>query len=647
MLNICQRHFGKLSFKALICGVILAIVPSLLFGEESIRIGILSSSQGSTEEYETRLKDTIIMLIEQRNREGGLLGRELQAVVADPGSSWPMYEEKLRQLITEQDVDVIFGASTSISRKSLLAAIEELNGIVFYPAKYEGEESSKNIFYFGSVPNQNAIPSVDFLMGQYGVEKWVLLGTDSVYSRTTNEVLKNYLGLKGFIDEDIMIDYMGFGESSWESIIKNVKQYSNGEEKVAIISSISGYSNEPFFRELRNHGVESADIPVISLLLDDHSLSLIDPSILEGHLVIGSYFMGIATDVNESFVDSWKRFKDDDGAITTEAMEAYYIAFNSWIKAVEKAKTTEPDIIQNVLIGMEVPNLTGSTAEILPNHHIAKPVFVGRIQKSGQIKVIWRSPSNIPGDAWSDYLPGSSQKIADWRSPLLCEEFSFVTGSCGDSGAISDPDAEDVDYAYQELAEAATELEPDTDVDSPDPYVVQLSAQERLLMPGPAGSMLVWIGQKGYEPDLSSGFVKDEESIEDSSRTAKIKPVAPDFEVKPEETACIRISPKGSSTRFTLKPKSAGDFPVSARVDLHETADCSDTPTPKSTVDLTVTVDVDGAASFQARISELLAVFWKSFLNFWEQLLFVAFGLSLYLARKKIKKVFGYEPKSH
>lgn len=370
------------------------------------------------------------MLVEEQNKKGGVLGKKIEAVVVDPASNWPLFAEKARELIQKDKVAAIFGCWTSVSRKSVLPVVEELDGILFYPVQYEGEESSKNVFYTGAAPNQQAIPAVDYLLKQ-GVKRWALVGTDYVYPRTANKVLEAYLKSRGFTDKDIMISYTPFGHSDWQSIVADIKKFGGAGEKTAVISTINGDANVPFYKELANQGVSARDIPVIAFSVGEEELAGIDTKPLVGHLAAWNYFESVDSDLNDDFVEKWHKFTGNEKRVTNDPMEATYIGFNMWVQAVEKAGTTDYNAVQDALIGISVPNLSGGIATMMPNHHITKPVFIGEIQDDGQFEIVDSTSGTVVGDAWSDYLPGSRDLISDWRKPMSCGNFNVTTGKCG------------------------------------------------------------------------------------------------------------------------------------------------------------------------------------------------------------------------
>jgi urea transport system substrate-binding protein len=396
---------------------------------DTIKVGVLHSLSGTMAISETTLKDTVLMLIEEQNKKGGLLGKKLEAVVVDPASNWPLFAEKAEQLLVKDKVAVVFGCWTSVSRKSVLPVFEKNNGLLFYPVQYEGEESSKNVFYTGAAPNQQAIPAVDYLMNDIGVKRWVLAGTDYVYPRTTNKILEAYLKAKGVAPADIMINYTPFGHSDWQSIVADIKKFGSAGKKTAVVSTINGDANVPFYKELGNQKISAEDIPVVAFSVGEEELAGIDTKPLVGHLAAWNYFESIKNPANDAFIKSWKAYTKNPKRVTNDPMEAHIIGFNMWVKAVEKAKTTDVGKVTDAMIGIEVPNLTGGTAKMLPNHHLTKPVFIGEVRADGQFDVVWKTAGLVPGDAWSDFLPGSKDIEADWVT-LKCGNYNTKTKQC-------------------------------------------------------------------------------------------------------------------------------------------------------------------------------------------------------------------------
>jgi urea transport system substrate-binding protein len=406
----------------------LGLAATGALAQETIKVGVLHSLSGTMAISETTLKDTMLMLIAQQNAKGGLLGRQLEAVVVDPASDWPLFAEKARELLTVSKVDVIFGCWTSVSRKSVLPVIEELNGLLFYPVQYEGEESSRNVFYTGAAPNQQAIPATDYFLEELGVEKFALLGTDYVYPRTTNNILQAYLISKGIPESDIFVNYTPFGHSDWSKIVADVVALGADGKKVGVISTINGDANIGFYKELAAAGISADDIPVVAFSVGEEELSGLDTTNLVGHLAAWNYFMSADTPENAAFIEAWHAFIGDPKRVTNDPMEAHYIGFNMWVQAVEKAGTTDVDAVRNAMYGLEVPNLTGGIAKMLPNHHLTKPVLIGEIRADGQFDIISQTEP-VPGDAWTDFLPASAVLEADWPG-LGCGMYNTQTKTC-------------------------------------------------------------------------------------------------------------------------------------------------------------------------------------------------------------------------
>jgi urea transport system substrate-binding protein len=426
ILSMTRRNLLALTAAALVFGATAGVARA----EETIKVGILHSLSGTMAISETTLKDVMLMLIDEQNKKGGLLGKKLEAVVVDPASNWPLFAEKARELISKDKVAAVFGCWTSVSRKSVLPVFKELNSILFYPVQYEGEESERNVFYTGAAPNQQAIPAVDYLAKEEKVERWVLAGTDYVYPRTTNKILEAYLKSKGVKSEDIMINYTPFGHSDWQTIVADIKKFGSAGKKTAVVSTINGDANVPFYKELANQGVKATDIPVVAFSVGEEELAGIDTKPLVGHLAAWNYFQSVDTPDNEAFIDKWKAFTKNEKRVTNDPMEAHVIGFNMWVEAVEKAGTTDSDGVIDAIVGIQVPNLTGGVSEMLPNHHITKPVLIGEIKKDGQFETVWQADSLVPGEAWSKYLEGSKDLIADWKT-LKCGNYNTATKKCG------------------------------------------------------------------------------------------------------------------------------------------------------------------------------------------------------------------------
>ncbi len=427
-----KKLISKMAVSALVASSLVASIAAK--AEDTIKIGILHSLSGTMAISETTLKDTMLYLIDEQNKKGGVLGKKLEAVVVDPASNWPLFAEKARELITKDKVVATFGCWTSVSRKSVLPVFEELNSILFYPVQYEGEESSKNIFYTGAAPNQQAIPAVDYLMENEKVQRWVLAGTDYVYPRTTNKILEAYLKAKGVKPDDIMINYTPFGHSDWQTIVADIKKFGSAGKKTAVVSTINGDANVPFYKELGNQGIKATDIPVVAFSVGEEELAGLDTKPLVGHLAAWNYFESVDTPENKDFIAKWQAYTKNPKRTTNDPMEAHVIGFNMWVKAVEKAGTTDPSKVIDAMIGVSVPNLTGGLSTMMPNHHITKPVLSGEIKADGQFNTVWQTPGTVVANEWSPYLEGSKDLIADWRAPLSCGNFNVKTGKCGGKG---------------------------------------------------------------------------------------------------------------------------------------------------------------------------------------------------------------------
>lgn len=434
-----KQSFKKLVKKAGVAASVATLSVGAMVAQaaDTIKVGVLHSMSGPLAISETTLKDTVLMLIEDQNKKGGVLGKKLEPVVVDPGDEkgdWSKFGVKARELIEKEKVDVIFGCWTSVSRKFTLPVVEELNGLLFYPVQYEGEESSKNIFYTGAAPNQQAIPAVDYLMEEEGVKRWVLEGTDYVYPQTTNKILEAYLLSKGVKKEDISINYTPFSFSDWTTRVSEIKKFGSAGKKTAVVSTINGDANVPFYKELGNQGISAEDIPVVAFSVGEEELKGFDTAPLVGHLAAWNYFQSAEADVNDAFIKNWKAYAKKNGIkgpyVTNDPMEATFIGFSAWVKATEKAKSTDVDKVRSAMYGIKVPNLTGGTAEVLSNHHFTKPVLIGEIQKDGQFEIVSQT-EEVPGDAWTDHLPESAKVISNWQDKKInCGNYNTKTKKC-------------------------------------------------------------------------------------------------------------------------------------------------------------------------------------------------------------------------
>jgi urea transport system substrate-binding protein len=395
---------------------------------KTIKVGILHSLSGTMAISETSLRDVDLMTIDEINAAGGVLGKQLEAVVVDPASNWPLFAEKARELLQKDGVAAVFGCWTSVSRKSVLPVFEELNGLLFYPVQYEGEESDYNVFYTGAAPNQQAIPATEYLMSEKGggAKRFVLLGTDYVYPRTTNKILRYFLHAKGVTDDDIQEEYTPFGHSDYQTIVADIKKFAKGK-RTAVISTINGDSNVPFYKELANQGIKAQDIPVVAFSVGEEELRGIDTKPLVGDLAAWNYFMSIDSPENKAFIAAWKKYvkdhnlPDSDKRVTNDPMEASYIGMHMWAQAVDQAGTTDVDAVRQALGNQTFRAPTGFDIPMDgKNHHLHKPVFIGEVQADGQFKIVWKSDGPIRAQPWSPFVPDSAKKVADWTYPWIC-----------------------------------------------------------------------------------------------------------------------------------------------------------------------------------------------------------------------------------
>jgi urea transport system substrate-binding protein len=377
---------------------------------ESIKIGILHSLSGTMAISETILKDFMLMQVADLNAKGGLLGRPIEPVVVDPASNWPLFAEKARELLQRDKVAAVFGCWTSVSRKSVLPVFEELNGLLYYPLEYEGEEDSKNIFYGGSVPQNKALPAIDYLMSDKGggFRRFVLEGTDYVYPRTSNVIMHAYLRHQGVADEDIRENYTPFGFSDWQTEVAVIKKFGKSGKPTAVISTINGDANVPFYKELGNQEVKAAQIPVIAFSVGEEELTGVDTKPLLGHLAAWSYFESVDTPENKVFIDRWHTYTKDPKRVTNDPMESAYLLFNMWAQAVQKAGTTDVDSVRSAMIGQSVRSPGGYTAVMNDNHHVTKPVMIGEVRADKQFDIVYRSEPIVPVP-WSPYMPGGAK----------------------------------------------------------------------------------------------------------------------------------------------------------------------------------------------------------------------------------------------
>ncbi len=393
---------------------------SILFAQDRspIKVGVLHSLSGTMAISETALRNTALMTFEEINAKGGVMGRPIEPVVVDPASNWPLFAEKARQLITQDKVASVFGCWTSVSRKSVLPVFEELNSLLFYPVQYEGEELSRNVFYTGAAPNQQAIPAVEYLMSEDGggAKRWVLLGTDYVYPRTTNKILRAFLKSKGVADKDIDESYTPFGHADYQTIVANVKRFAAGG-RTAVVSTINGDSNVPFYKELGNQGIRATDIPVVAFSVGEEELRGIDTKPLVGQLAAWNYFMSVKNPANDAFIRMYRAWAAKNNVanaatvVTNDPMEATYVGIHMWKQAVEQAGTTAVDKVIDAMGGQTFKAPCGFELTMdKTNHHLHKPVMIGEVKADGQFEVVYKTRGPIRAQPWSPFIPGNEGK---------------------------------------------------------------------------------------------------------------------------------------------------------------------------------------------------------------------------------------------
>jgi len=416
-----MRQHWKTFARATLAGAALAASAAWARAEDTIKVGILHSLSGTMAISETILKDVMLMQIDEINAKGGLLGKKIEPIVVDPASNWPLFAEKARDLISREKVVAVFGCWTSVSRKSVLPVFEELNGLLYYPLEYEGEEDSYNVFYGSSVPDNKAIPAVKYLMSSDGgsAKRFVLEGTDYVYPRTSNKIIRAFLKSSGVADEDILENYTPFGFSDWQTEVKRIKAFGASGKKTAVISTINGDANVPFYKELAAQGVKATDIPVIAFSVGEEELAGIDTKPLVGHLTAWSYFESVDTPENKAFIAKWRAYSKKPDNVTNDPMESAYILFHMWTQAVQQAGSTNVDAVRQAMIGQKFKSPSGVEVTMLANHHMAKPVMIGEVQENGQFNIVFQSPA-LPPKPWSPYVEANKGRVADWSWPWVC-----------------------------------------------------------------------------------------------------------------------------------------------------------------------------------------------------------------------------------
>jgi len=394
--------------------------PEAFAQQKTVKVGVLHSLSGTMAISETVLKDVALMTFDEINAAGGVMGMKIEPVVVDPASNWPLFAEKARQLLTQDKVAAVFGCWTSVSRKSVLPVFEELNGLLYYPVQYEGEEISRNVFYTGAAPNQQAIPAVEYLMSADGgaAKRWVLLGTDYVYPRTTNKILRSFLKSKGVQEADIMEEYTPFGHADYQTIIAKIKKFASAGKRTAVVSTINGDSNVPFYKELGNQGLKATDVPVVAFSVGEEELRGVDTKPLVGHLAAWNYFMSIKAPANDAFTKKWGSYAKakniaghKDKPLTNDPMEATYIGIHMWKQAVEKAKSFDVAKVSAAMAGQTFTAPSGIVSKMdEKNHHLYKAVFIGEVKADGQFNVVWKTKGAVKAQPWSPFIAGNEKK---------------------------------------------------------------------------------------------------------------------------------------------------------------------------------------------------------------------------------------------
>ena len=376
----------------------------------SIKVGILHSLSGTLTASERPLQQLLVMMIEKLNKNGGLLGRPVEPVIMDPRSDANAYAAQARALLRDHKVAAIFGCWTSASRKHVLPVLAEHGGLLFYPSQYEGEEQSPNVIYTGATPQQQALPAVDHLL-HLGRKRFFLVGTDYVYPRTTNAIIRNYLASRGVGADAVDEFYTPFGEKVWSETVHRIRRFAGRDG--AIIATLSGDSNVHFFRERARQGLDADILPVMSLSLGEAEMPALKERNLVGHMVAWNYLHSMDTPENRAFIEEWRQFTGDAQAVTNDPMEASWIGFRLWTDAVTAAGTTEVEAVRKALAGRSVRAPCGFDVRLDgENQHLHKPAVIGRMDKHNFIWPVWVSPALIAPVPWSPWLRERAQSAA-------------------------------------------------------------------------------------------------------------------------------------------------------------------------------------------------------------------------------------------
>lgn len=386
-----------------------AAVLAMANSASAVKVGILHSLSGTMAISETSLRDVVLMAVDEINAKGGVLGEKIEPVIVDPASNWPLFAEKAKQLITQDKVVVTFGCWTSVSRKSVLPVYEEYNALLFYPVQYEGEEQSLNVFYTGASPNQQLIPAAEYMAKELGTKKFYLLGTDYVFPRTANKVLKAYLLAIGVPESNIAEEYTPFHHQDYQTIVAKIKKFAAGGN-ACVMSTINGDSNVPFYKEFANQGLTAEDCPIMAFSVAEDELRAMDVPPLVGHLAAWNYFQTIKTKENFKFVRNFKRYcaknKLPGGSkrVTDDPIEAAYFGVYVWAKACELAGSFDVDKVREKVYGQKFEAPGGAKQMHESNQHTKKPVIIGEIKRDGQFKIVFQTDGLVSPDSYSRYL---------------------------------------------------------------------------------------------------------------------------------------------------------------------------------------------------------------------------------------------------
>ncbi|MBP2335144.1 urea transport system substrate-binding protein [Saccharothrix coeruleofusca] len=369
---------------------------------DEIRVGVLHSLSGTMAISEVTVRDAELLAVEELNAAGGVLGKKLVPVVEDGASDWPTFAEKAQKLISQDRVAAVFGGWTSASRKAMLPVFERNKALLWYPVQYEGLESSPYIFYTGATTNQQIVPALDYLASQ-GKRRMFLVGSDYVFPRTANKIIKAYAAAKGV--EVLGEEYTPLGHTEYSTLVNKISD----ARPDAVFNTLNGDSNVAFFKQLRGSGITAGTTPVVSVSVAEEEVRGIGPENIAGHLVAWNYYQTTRTPANESFV---KAFKAKYGAdkVTSDPMEAGYNAVKLWAEAVKKAGTAEVEAVRQASGGIALDAPEGRTTIHGDNQHVAKTARIGVVQPDGQIREVWASDGPIEPDP---YLKGY-----DWASGL-------------------------------------------------------------------------------------------------------------------------------------------------------------------------------------------------------------------------------------